>query len=679
MDFMKKSSDELTYLLIAPPNPMPPREAPPPPEEILPFGVSQAQQQNIEEMQQRYAGSKVTRVPELSRPPHAPSPTPNHNPPPVPTPNKHSLQTPDNPPTRFLTDQQPLPQPAQQEWTSTFRSPEKTQTSEEPISKVNHSYDSYGRPIETEETVEKSTSSDTDGWDFNEPAQFAEQENKIVPQRPDTDVFPPAQDIPKSPVRGPGSHRRKTSISRRKSGEHELSLNPTQRPDSGSFKVRFGLRGHLDAVRSVIFTGGGSPGEPELCTAGDDGTIKRWIIPARYEDQGSFHVSPNDLDIQSYFTHRGHAGAVMCLTAWSPSQNFASGGRAQGDGWIFSGGQDATVRVWERGRVDPKATLDGHTDAVWTVCVLPGTTGTIFGQNNAFGGPDRIILASGAADGTVKVWSVSAPPQLVSPSGGGGRRGGRVRGNSMSSGSAFPSSPQPSVASTSPFHYTLIHSIARTNSTASPTCITPLATSGESFVVSYSDATVLVYDTRSGEEVASMASLETSDGTQSTGVNAIVATTTGLDPSLSSDSNRGMSEDQNVVSGATGTSGGVEGVIISGHEDCLIRFYDANSGKPFLVIIEIFQLINLGQCTYNMLAHPAAISALSLSPDGRELVSAGHDASLRFWSLETRSCTQEITSHRLMRGEGVCSVVWSQDGRWIVSGGGDGVVKVFAR
>ena len=80
-----------------------------------------------------------------------------------------------------------------------------------------------------------------------------------------------------------------------------------------------------------------------------------------------------------------------------------------------------------------------------------------------------------------------------------------------------------------------------------------------------------------------------------------------------------------------------------------------------------------------MLAHPSAIASLSLSPDGRELVSAGHDASLRFWSLEKRSCVQELTSHRLMRGEGVCTVVWAQDGRWVVSGGGDGVVKVFAR
>jgi striatin 1/3/4 len=67
-----------------------------------------------------------------------------------------------------------------------------------------------------------------------------------------------------------------------------------------------------------------------------------------------------------------------------------------------------------------------------------------------------------------------------------------------------------------------------------------------------------------------------------------------------------------------------------------------------------------GQCTYTMLAHTASISSLALSPDGRELVSAGHDASL-------------------MREEGVCAVVWSADGRWVVSGGGDGIVKVFAR
>lgn len=107
-----------------------------------------------------------------------------------------------------------------------------------------------------------------------------------------------------------------------------------------------------------------------------------------------------------------------------------------------------------------------------------------------------------------------------------------------------------------------------------------------------------------------------------------------------------------------------------------------------LILVSIFRIAydkgarvngTLGQCTYSMLAHPSAISSLSLSKDGREAVSAGHDASIRFWSLDKRICTQEITAHRIMRGEGVCSVVWSQDGRLVVSAGGDGVVKVFAR
>jgi striatin 1/3/4 len=376
-------------------------------------------------------------------------------------------------------------------------------------------------------------------------------------------------------------------MGRRRSADHELSLHALgPKAESSNFKLKFGLRGHLDTVRTVIFSGGGSPGEPEICTAGDDGTIKRFHIPDRHP--GHMGASSSDLDVVADFTHRGHAGAVLSLTSWSPSPNFSTGGRAQGDGWIFSGGQDATIRVWERGRVDPKATLDGHTDAVWALCVLPTNLGAIFGQSNAYGTPDRILLVSGAADGSVKVWAVSSPPQLTSPQPpAAGRRaqGGRVRGNSMSSGSAFPNSPQPTTASNSPFNHTLIHTISRQNSKASPTCITPLSLNGETFVVSYSDAAIIVYDTRSGEEIGTMASLETYDGTVSTSVNAAVATTAGLDHQP----HQGLSEEDTAGGGPTGggramAGSGVEGVIISGHEDCYVRFFDANSGKLSLAV-----------------------------------------------------------------------------------------------
>ena len=565
---------------------------------------------------------------------------------------------------------------------------------DDPIEKVAHSYDSFGRPVPSREeeenprTLEEPEVADADGWNFDDPAEPPPIEDRPppdqpLPQRPDTDVFPNANNVAlKSPTRGgPGSHRRKSSLSRRRpsDGSHELREITTShtggsfRGDPGQFKVRFALRGHLDVVRSVIFTGGGSPAQPEICTAGDDGTIKRWTA-------GSNPNKGEDLDLKCDQTHRGHTGAVLSLAASPVHQPFTNGGRAQGDGWVFSGGQDATVRVWERGRVDPKATLDGHTDAVWTVCVLPGTSLSILGdQSIHHGGADRTILASGAADGTILIWAVSTPPQTSSPHQASRRgTGGSRRANSVSAGSNFPSSPQPNTATLRPFQYSIVHRIERPDR-PSPTCISPLSMAGETFVVSYADASILVYNTRTTEEMTGMASLETYDGTPGTGVNAVAATTVGPEGSMSFDTGRGVSEDESMVHGATGSSSGVEGMILSGHEDRYIRFFDANSGKVLSFSHHDKKLMNLGQCTYNMLAHPAAISSLSLSPSGAELVSAGHDASLRFWSLEKRSCAQEITSHRLMRGEGICSVVWSQDGRWVVSGGGDGVVKVFSR
>ncbi|KFY79150.1 hypothetical protein V499_01809 [Pseudogymnoascus sp. VKM F-103] len=651
--YLDGCANEFTYLMVSPSNPQPPRE-PQAQHNLALEEIGQAEQaaQSQQALEEMYLPKQSMRdIARQSQQANQQAPQ----------------QAQQNLPLRN-NDAQAIPmvrdqyqqEPVREQYQNQFQQSQPVE--EDQVAQVNHTFDNYSRPAENETVVEprKEAQTEADGWDFGETSEFPAPEVKVMPSRPDTDVFPIApQELPKSPKRN--AQRRRSSGSRRKSADGEqLSLGVAQKVD-GNFKVRFGLRGHLDVVRSVIFTGGGSPGEPELCTAGDDGVVKRWIIPARYEN--GIHSGANDLDIQPYFTHRGHNGSVMCLTSYFPSANFASGGRAQGDGWVFSGGQDASIRVWERGRVDPKAVLDGHTDAVWAVCVLPTTCGAIFGQNTAYGPADRILLASGSADGTVKVWSVSAPPTLMSPSGSTGRRTGRQRGNSMSSGSAFPTSPQPSVASTTPFNYTLVHSISRENSTASPTSIASLGPRGESFCVSYSDAAVLVYDTRTGEEMAAMASLETYDGTTATGVNAVVATTTGLDSSLTFDASRGLSEEDVVVGGATGSQAGIEGTVISGHEDRYIRFFDANSG----------------QCTYNMLAHPAAISCLSMSPDGRELVSGGHDASLRFWSLEKRACAQEMTSHRLMRGEGVCSVVWSQDGRWVVSGGGDGVVKVFAR
>lgn len=588
--FLDQCQAEFTYLMITPANPLPPRESPPLPmiEDLQgdAFGqplLDQSYQQELRQQQQRQ-----NNVREFLAAQTRPAPAPNNQAPAPPAQGNFSAKPLDIQAAPMVrtsnTEQIATTYGNATEWPAQtpVQGRPAPEQAPEPSSQPKHA----NKNEEKGDASEKGGLAETDSWDFNE-ANFPDtaapnQPQQVSSNRPDTDVFPTAENIPRSPNRAPLAHRRKSSSSmgRRRSAEHELSLQALgPKAESSNFKLKFGLRGHLDTVRTVIFSGGGSPGEPEICTAGDDGTIKRFHIPDRHP--GHMGASSSDLDVIADFTHRGHAGAVLSLTSWSPSPNFSTGGRAQGDGWIFSGGQDATIRVWERGRVDPKSTLDGHTDAVWALCVLPTNLGAIFGQSNAYGTPDRILLVSGAADGAVKVWAVSAPPQLTSPQPAGGRRaqGGRVRGNSMSSGSAFPNQPQPTTASNSPFHHTLIHTISRANSKASPTCITPLSPNGETFVVSYSDAAIIVYDTRSGEEIGNMASLETYDGTVSTSVNAVVATTVGLDQP-----HQGMSEEDTVGGGPTGggramAGSGVEGVIISGHEDCYVRFFDANSGK----------------------------------------------------------------------------------------------------
>lgn len=489
---------------------------------------------------------------------------------------------------------------------------------EDKVESITHTFDSLGRPVEeSSEGLQqirpgRQAATETDGWTFDEEQNVQNEKAPDPSRRPDTDIFPSAaaaaSTLPaaKSPPRG-GSlgvgagHRRKSShgsqvMARRRSSQGKQDTSSTSisgataDPDANEFRVKFALRGHLDVVRSIVFSGGGSPSEPEVCTSGDDGTIKRWIIPATYQSFGSGQAQhdpkQHDLDIAAYFTHRGHDGIVTSLVACPASTGFSTGGRANGDGWIFSGGQDATVRVWERGRVDPKATLEGHTDAVWAVCVLPASVGAVFGpqQASAFGGADRLILVSGSADGSVKVWAVSAPPQGSSPSTGSRRGVGGSRRHSVTSGSNFPSSPQPSVASNTPFNHTLIHTITRPvndaeKPRASPTSIAPLSPNGETFVVAYTDSSVLIFDTRTGEEVIGMASNETYDGTPATQINTVVATSVGLEAgSASLDASRGL-EAEEVGAGATGSREGVEGVVITGHEDRFVRFFDANSGK----------------------------------------------------------------------------------------------------
>ncbi|OQV23930.1 Striatin [Hypsibius exemplaris] len=103
-------------------------------------------------------------------------------------------------------------------------------------------------------------------------------------------------------------------------------------------------------------------------------------------------------------------------------------------------------------------------------------------------------------------------------------------------------------------------------------------------------------------------------------------------------------------------------IAVTAHEDREIRFFDTNTGE----------LLS------SMVAHLDAVSALSLDSTGLYLVSGSHDSSLRFWSMDTKTCVQETTIHRKKFDESVYCVAFHPSKNYVASGAADGVCKVYA-
>lgn len=80
------------------------------------------------------------------------------------------------------------------------------------------------------------------------------------------------------------------------------------------------------------------------------------------------------------------------------------------------------------------------------------------------------------------------------------------------------------------------------------------------------------------------------------------------------------------------------------------------------------------------------ISALSISPDGQQLVSADAEGLLKVWSLATGAVLATLDAAMVPDNEqdeaaklrlGINDVAWSRDGRYLVCGGDDCMVRVW--
>ncbi|KAH0830276.1 WD40-repeat-containing domain protein [Lanmaoa asiatica] len=340
---------------------------------------------------------------------------------------------------------------------------------------------------------------------------------------------------------------------------------------------------------------------------------------------------------------------------------------------LATGGDDCTVKIWRMDvaslassttRVttesEPQLTLRGHSAAitrlvhsptrqllysasldssirVWALPLPSHTTyapydessyrGEFIGHTDAVWDlalvRDESTLVSCGAEGAVKVWDVSGPgasPLRLSWGYSGLEREG-TDGEDEKDGPGA-------------------------------TAVEAIKTDLKKVAVAYQNAVVKIFDIETGKEVSRLATDGTYDGTPATQVNRLVS-----HPTMS--------------------------FIVTAHEDKFIRIFDIITGaiqsEEYLFFPLTSLMLILGQCTHTMPAHLDGVTSLSIDAAGFSLVSGSHDCSTRFWDLlGSRTCTQEMTTHREKAREGVLDVEFHPSLPFMASAGADGVVKLYA-
>uniref|UniRef100_H2ZDP7 Striatin N-terminal domain-containing protein n=1 Tax=Ciona savignyi TaxID=51511 RepID=H2ZDP7_CIOSA len=324
-----------------------------------------------------------------------------------------------------------------------------------------------------------------------------------------------------------------------------------------TWNPKYTLRSHFDGIRAIRFL----PNESAVITASEDHTMKLWNLNKPLPSKKT-----QSLDVEPIYSFRGHSGAVLSL-------------EVDADGsYCFSGGLDASVRVWSIPSVEIDAydtydpaviqkVLVGHTDAVWSLSYSS----------------TRQQLLSASSDCSVRLWNPTSNDPLIQT-------------------------------------YT---------TEGIPTSVCFVQCDSNHAVVSHTDGKINLYDLETGQ-----ISLVLAEGDGSKYIDCSV----------------------NCVA-----SHPTMPITMTAHDDKHIKFFDNSSGKLI----------------HSMVAHLDSVTSLSVDPNGLYLLSGSHDCSIRLWNLDSKTCIQELTSHRKKFDESIYSVAFHPSATYIASAGADALAKIF--
>lgn len=302
---------------------------------------------------------------------------------------------------------------------------------------------------------------------------------------------------------------------------------------------------------------------------------------------------------------------------------------------ILTGSEDHTVKLWNLNKtlairkgsaveIEPIHTFRGHSGAVLSIQMTPS------GES----------CYTASEDGTIRCWNL--PSLEIDPYGQYDPHtvGSVLTGHMNAVWDLAVQTQQMLLLSCSAdgtcrlwnpsLKSALVNTFSATKEQGLPTSVDFVRNEPNQFVASYSTSTCSVMDTETGAEIVKLESNRTYDNTPATQINQVIN-----HPTM--------------------------GIAITAHEDRYIRFFDINTGKQI----------------HSMVAHLDAVTCLSVDNPGLYLLSGSHDCSIRLWNLETKTCVQEITSHRKKFDESIYDVAFHPGKAYISSAGADGLAKIF--